>query len=160
LVLLVGFLRPCRKTLEQCLSCSMNASFCVLSNLSLIYLTTQNSLDSERVPLNKCYINAGHVSVRHTRILSPSMRECGFPQGFQTNAMRCRISTPGSVKNVLLATSSRSVLQPIQPIRWVSGTLSPWVMRPGREADHSPPTSADVKKTWIYTSIAPPPYLN
>jgi hypothetical protein len=30
-------------------------------------------------------------------------------------------------------------------------------MRQGREADHSPPTSAVVKKTWIYTSI--PPYL-
>jgi hypothetical protein len=28
---------------------------------------------------------------------------------------------------------------------------------PGREADHSSPTSAEVKKTWIYTSI--PPYV-
>jgi hypothetical protein len=26
------------------------------------------------------------------------------------------------------------------------------VNRPGREADHSPPTCAEVKKTWIYTS--------
>jgi hypothetical protein len=30
------------------------------------------------------------------------------------------------------------------------------VKRPGREADHSPPTSAEVKNTWIYTST--PPY--
>jgi hypothetical protein len=30
------------------------------------------------------------------------------------------------------------------------------VKRQGREADHSPPTSAEVKKTWIYTST--PPY--
>jgi hypothetical protein len=30
------------------------------------------------------------------------------------------------------------------------------VKRPRREADHSPPTSAEVKKTWIYTS--PPLY--
>jgi hypothetical protein len=30
---------------------------------------------------------------------------------------------------------------------------SPGVKRLGREADHSPPTSAEVKKTWIYTSI-------
>jgi hypothetical protein len=29
-------------------------------------------------------------------------------------------------------------------------------MRPGREADHSSPTSAEVKKMWIYTST--PPY--
>jgi hypothetical protein len=31
------------------------------------------------------------------------------------------------------------------------------VKRPKREADHSPPTSAEVKKTWIYTST--PPYV-
>jgi hypothetical protein len=30
------------------------------------------------------------------------------------------------------------------------------VKRPGREADHSPPTSVEVKKMWIYTST--PPY--
>jgi hypothetical protein len=35
--------------------------------------------------------------------------------------------------------------------------LSPGVKRPGREADHSPPASAEVKKIWIYTST--PPYV-
>jgi hypothetical protein len=39
---------------------------------------------------------------------------------------------------------------------WVPGALSPDVKRPGREADDSPPTSAEVKKIWIYTST--PPY--
>jgi hypothetical protein len=29
------------------------------------------------------------------------------------------------------------------------------VQRLGREADHSSPTSAEVKKTWIYTSTTP-----
>jgi hypothetical protein len=29
------------------------------------------------------------------------------------------------------------------------------VKRKGREADHSPPTIVEVKKTWIYTSIPP-----
>jgi hypothetical protein len=38
----------------------------------------------------------------------------------------------------------------------VAGALSPEVKRLGREADHSPPTSAEVKNTWIYTST--PPY--
>jgi hypothetical protein len=33
-----------------------------------------------------------------------------------------------------------------------TGGSFPGVMRPGREADHSPPTSAEVKKMWIYTS--------
>jgi hypothetical protein len=36
------------------------------------------------------------------------------------------------------------------------GALSPGVKRQGREADHSPSTSAEIKKTWIYTST--PPY--
>jgi hypothetical protein len=44
-------------------------------------------------------------------------------------------------------------MEPTQfPIQWVRGALSPGVKRPGREADHSPPTSAEVKKTWVYTS--------
>jgi hypothetical protein len=29
------------------------------------------------------------------------------------------------------------------------------VKRPGREAGHSPPTSAEVKKMWTYTSTSP-----
>jgi hypothetical protein len=41
------------------------------------------------------------------------------------------------------------------PIQWVPGALSPEVKRQGREADHSPPTSAEVKKTRIYTSTSP-----
>jgi hypothetical protein len=31
-----------------------------------------------------------------------------------------------------------------------SGFLPPGVKQPGREADHSPPTSAEVKKTGLY----------
>jgi hypothetical protein len=41
------------------------------------------------------------------------------------------------------------------PTEWVPGTLSPGVKWPGREADHSPPTSAKVKKIWICTSTPP-----
>jgi hypothetical protein len=49
--------------------------------------------------------------------------------------------------------SSRPVLRPTQPpIQWLMGTLSPGVRWPWCECDHSPPTSAEVKKTWIYTS--------
>jgi hypothetical protein len=44
----------------------------------------------------------------------------------------------------------------VPPIKWVPGYLSLGLKRPGREADHSP-TSAEVKKTWIYTSA--PPYV-
>jgi hypothetical protein len=34
---------------------------------------------------------------------------------------------------------------------WVPGTLPLGVKRPGREADHSPPSSAEVKNAWSYT---------
>jgi hypothetical protein len=34
------------------------------------------------------------------------------------------------------------------PIQWVPGALSLGVKRPGREADHSPPSSAEVKE-WV-----------
>jgi hypothetical protein len=33
--------------------------------------------------------------------------------------------------------------------------LSPGVKRPGRVADHSHPTNAEIKKTWVYTSTPP-----
>jgi hypothetical protein len=42
------------------------------------------------------------------------------------------------------------LMQP--PIQWVPGAFSLGLKRPGREADHLPPTSAEVKKTWMYTS--------
>jgi len=49
----------------------------------------------------------------------------------------------------LLTTASRSFLRPTQPlIQWMPGVLSPRVKRSGREADHSPPSSAEVKNAW------------
>jgi hypothetical protein len=38
------------------------------------------------------------------------------------------------------------------PIQWVPGALPLGVKRPGRETDHSPPSSAEVKNEWSYTS--------
>jgi hypothetical protein len=53
-------------------------------------------------------------------------------------------------------TVSRMALGTTQPpIQWVPGVLSLEVMRPGREAGHSPPSSAEVKNAWSYTSIPP-----
>jgi hypothetical protein len=61
------------------------------------------------------------------------------------------------VNNFLLSTSSRPALGSTQtPIQRVPGAISPGVKRPGREGDHSPPTSAEAKKIWMY--ISTPPY--
>jgi hypothetical protein len=48
---------------------------------------------------------------------------------------------------------SRPALGPAQPpIQSVPGVLSLGVKLPGREADHSPPSSTEVKNAWIYNS--------
>jgi hypothetical protein len=55
----------------------------------------------------------------------------------------CSIS--GSVR--FLFTATRLTLGPTQPpIQWVPGTVSPGVKLQRHEADHSPPSSAKVKK--------------
>jgi hypothetical protein len=47
----------------------------------------------------------------------------------------------------LFITASRTALGPTQPpIQWAPGALSLEVKRPGREADHSSPSSAEVKE--------------
>jgi hypothetical protein len=51
------------------------------------------------------------------------------------------------MRNFLFYTLSGPVLEPSQPpIEWVPGAISLGVKRPGYEADHSPPSSAEVKK--------------
>jgi hypothetical protein len=45
------------------------------------------------------------------------------------------------------------------PVSYTMGTgggaISPGKKRPGREADHSPQSSAEIKKCWSYASILP-----
>jgi hypothetical protein len=38
------------------------------------------------------------------------------------------------------------------PTQWAPAALSLWIKRLGREADHSPPTRAEEKNAWSYTS--------
>jgi hypothetical protein len=53
----------------------------------------------------------------------------------------------------LFTTASRPALGPTQPpIQWVLGALPLEVKRSGCEADHSPPSSAEVKNAWSCTS--------
>jgi hypothetical protein len=47
----------------------------------------------------------------------------------------------------LFTTASRTALGPTQPpIQWVAGALSLGVKRTGPEADHSPPSNAEIKE--------------
>jgi hypothetical protein len=55
---------------------------------------------------------------------------------------------------LLYPTESRHALAPTQPpTQWVEGPLSSEVERPGREADHSPPSSAEVKNSRAIPSL-------
>jgi hypothetical protein len=57
---------------------------------------------------------------------------------------RGRSSSPGRAKNFHFSTSSVPALGPTQSlIDWIPGTLSLGIKRPGREADHSPPTGVE-----------------
>jgi hypothetical protein len=65
-----------------------------------------------------------------------------------------RDSSPDSGMRIyLFTTMSRLALGPSQPpVQWVQGALSLGVKWLRHEADHSPPSSAEVKNAWSYTS--------
>jgi hypothetical protein len=86
----------------------------------------------------------------HINFLSVSRDSYGYGLDDQGGG----ISRPGRVKYFHFSISSRPTLGSTQlPIKMGTGGSFPGVKRQGREADHSPPTSAEVKKMCIYTSI-------
>jgi hypothetical protein len=78
----------------------------------------------------------------------------GIATGYGMDDRRGQSSSPGRVKNILSSTSSKPALGSTQPIKWEPGSLSPEVKRPGREADHSPPASAEVKNMWFILELS------
>jgi hypothetical protein len=89
-------------------------------------------------------------------LLEPGERS-RYSHWLRVGRPRGRSWNPGEGKNFHFSMSSRPALGPTQPpIQWVPWALSLEVKRPGREAGRSLPTSAEAKKTWIYTST--PPY--
>jgi hypothetical protein len=58
------------------------------------------------------------------------------------------------VTNFLHVVKTGSESQPAS-YQWVPEAICPWITWPGLETDHSPPTSADIKKTRIHTSTLP-----
>jgi hypothetical protein len=87
--------------------------------------------------------------------LHKELGQCSwYSDWLQAGRLRGQSSSPGRVKNFLFSMSSRLALGLTQPpIHWVPG-----IKQPGHEADQSPPASAEVKKMWLYTSTATPPY--
>jgi hypothetical protein len=77
--------------------------------------------------------------------------------GFHLLGHRAVVSEPAGIGPSFCVTSEPMGTD-LHPASYpmVPGALSPGVKRQGREAHHSPPASAEVKKIWICTST--PPY--
>jgi hypothetical protein len=73
----------------------------------------------------------------------------GIALGYGLDDRDSRVRFPVGGVGIFLFTASRTALGPTKPpIQRVSGAPSLGVKRPGREADHSPPSSAEVKE-WV-----------
>jgi hypothetical protein len=86
-----------------------------------------------------------------------SSRSCGNAVGIATGCEQagwvCLGSSDCMFKNLHFSLSSRSTLETTQhPIQWVMASLSLRVKKPELEANQSPPTIAEIRKTSIYTS--------
>jgi hypothetical protein len=58
----------------------------------------------------------------------------------------------------MLLITSTPALGPTQPpVQWVTGALSLGIKWPGHEAEHTLPSSAEVKNVW--SCISTPPYV-
>jgi len=89
--------------------------------------------------------------------MNPVCRNCGrMPPCIVT---KLRAGRPGFDSRQgqgisLFATTSILALRPTQPpIQWVTGAISPWVKRPGREADHSSPSTVEIKMSGAILSV-------
>jgi hypothetical protein len=76
----------------------------------------------------------------HTRTRRDS--SVGIATRLRAGRARFRVRFPEGLGIFLFTTVSRTALGPTQPpIQWVPGALSLGVKSPGREVDHSPPSS-------------------
>jgi hypothetical protein len=67
----------------------------------------------------------------------------GIVLGYRLDNRGSRVRFPAGVRIFLCTTASRTALGSTKPpTQWVPGAPSMGVKRPGREADHSPPSSA------------------
>jgi hypothetical protein len=96
-------------------------------------------------------------SINSNYLFSPCRdSSVGIALGYGLDNRGSRVRFPARAEIFFFTTVSRTALGPTQPpIQWVQGALSLGVKRPGREADHSPPSSAGVNNTWSYTSTPP-----
>jgi hypothetical protein len=91
-----------------------------------------------------------------TQALPSRDSSVGIATGYGLDDQRGGRSSPGRVKKCLLLHIVQTSCG-VHPTSYKMGTGGsfPGVKRQGREADHSHPTSVEVKKMWIYRSTPP-----
>jgi hypothetical protein len=94
------------------------------------------------------YLNIKQINVNH----AGHVRSVAGVLGYGLDG---HFSIPGRGKICIFSMTSRPALGPTQlPTQWVPGALSLGMKRSGRDAVHSPPPGAEVKKN---ETIYPPP---
>jgi hypothetical protein len=98
------------------------------------------ALPSESVPVIILSFLLSTLPMKRAGIAqSVQRRATGYGLGFNSRQWQ---------KVLLYSTDSRPALELTQPlIHWVPGVLSSDVKQPGRETDHPPPSSAEVKNS-------------
>jgi hypothetical protein len=87
--------------------------------------------------------------MKSSNSLYPKSRDSsvGIALGYGLDDRGSRVRFPAGMSIFLFTTTSRTALGSTQPpIQWIPGDLFLGVKRPVREADHSPPSSAEVKR--------------
>jgi hypothetical protein len=102
------------------------------------------------------FFRTWYINIIWTQIIFRSQdSSVGIAMGYGLDS---RGSIPGRCKIFFFSTVSTLALGPTQPpIQWVPGVLSLGVKRLGREADHSPPSSAEVKNCG---AVPPLPHIS
>jgi hypothetical protein len=119
-------------------------------------LTLQHSAEDLHLLMNRASLELRPPKLK-TDTSDQKERLVGIATGHGLDDRGVGVRVPVGINNFNFSISSKPALESTQPpIQWVPGALSPVVKWPEHEADRSPPTSAEVKKIWIYTS--PPPY--
>jgi hypothetical protein len=124
-----------------------------------VLLSWMRTLIVTLTPLTRCgcimhfISSAQHDGVGVGIEISKQIILCLFGTATRLRAGRPGFDSRQGLGILLIATASRPALRLTQPhIQGVPGIISLGVKRPVREADHSPPYSAEVKNEWSYTS--------
>jgi hypothetical protein len=112
-------------------------------------------LDSKYANVKAQYATYLHIHI-HTYIQGSRDSAVGIATGYGIDGREVGVRVP--VESRIFSSPRRpdrlwGFTQP--PIQWIPWALSPGAKRPECEADHSPTTSAEFKKMWIYTSTSP-----